>query len=196
MRTIPLCCRPSRKLLFIAVHRRATAHSSDTSSCLCKHQVSIKHVACRRSLKSQKRDAHSGKATGSSGSAGSAAAAAAAAIAAPGAASERLETWPLIKTLLTSPGFQVGLRNLLALQHVLHAAALLCIVQPGLTAMCNNRVMLAPQAVTWASAMNDVGSWALVAWQATFYQVTVLDGVLMPVRSSTGMLLSRSTVTI
>lgn len=26
------------------------------------------------------------------------------------------------------------------------------------------------QAVTFASALNDVGSWALVAWQATFYQ--------------------------
>lgn len=80
-----------------------------------------------KSIKSQKRDVHSRKASGSSGSASAAAAAAASAP----AASERLETWPLIKALLTSPGFQ---------------------------------------AVTWASAMNDVGSWALVAWQATFYQ--------------------------
>lgn len=31
-------------------------------------------------------------------------------------------------------------------------------------------ILRGPQAVTFASALNDVGSWALVAWQATFYQ--------------------------
>ena len=32
------------------------------------------------------------------------------------------------------------------------------------------RVRLHAQAVTFACALNDVGSWSLIAWQATFYE--------------------------
>ena len=39
----------------------------------------------------------------------------------------------------------------------------LCVCKPCLT-------LFSLQAVTLAAAFNDVGSWALVGWQATFYQ--------------------------
>ena len=85
-----------------------------------------------------------------------------------------MQTWPMIKMLLTSPGFQVHCTSSLLADSLQQVCA--CHV-PARWSELTSRGL---QAVTWASAMNDVGSWALVAWQATFYQVGDVHACRVP----------------
>lgn len=89
-----------------------------------------------------------------------------------------MQTWPMIKMLLTSPGFQVSCTGQLladSLQPV-HVCYMSCVLSASWCYLTSRAL----QAVTWASAMNDVGSWALVAWQATFYQVGDMQACTVP----------------